>query len=264
MAATGGQTRHQKGAEGSQARLAQPWAGASPAQQERWEMRFGPQNHAGSQGKGGGVEEALGPGAQGWGNEPRWPWNVSGPCERFLVPSLCQVGQEGTGVLLWFGLSRTQRSQCWMQPRPRAQGGPSSTCSQPGLAPAPGYSHGGSMPGVPNQALALFSTVVLLCEMQGPGGMRMRRGRGCSSLPAPCQRQEGELELLSQDGDSSLGRWQGWLRAAPGPSQPLATAQFLLKPVGFCSCHRHRSSHILSRPKAAFQPSSRSASAGSA
>lgn len=143
VAATGGQTRHRKGAEGSQARLAQPWAGASPAQQERWEMRFGPQNHAGSQGKGGGVEEALGPGAQGWGNEPRWPWNVSGPCERFLVLSLCQVGQEGTGVLLWFGLSRTQRSQCWMQPQPRAQGGPSSTCSQPGLAPAPGYSHGG-------------------------------------------------------------------------------------------------------------------------
>lgn len=32
------------------------------------------------------------------------------------------------------------------------------------------------MPGVPNQALALFSVVVLLCEMQGPGGMRMRRG----------------------------------------------------------------------------------------
>lgn len=27
-----------------------------------------------------------------------------------------------------------------------------------------------------------------------------------------------------------------------GSEQPSVTAQFLLKPVGFCSCHRHRSS----------------------
>lgn len=69
-----------QGAVGSQARLAQPWAGASPAQQERGEMRFGPQNHAG-------------------GKEGEWrkPWNVSGPCGRFLVPSLCQG--RGRGAL---------------------------------------------------------------------------------------------------------------------------------------------------------------------
>lgn len=70
-------------------------------------------------------------------------WEVPGALSVPGQGQRCQVGQEETGVLLQFGLSRTQRSQCWMQPLPRAQGGPRSTRSQPGLAPAPGHSHGG-------------------------------------------------------------------------------------------------------------------------
>lgn len=86
--------------------------------------------------------------------------------------------------------------------------------------------------------------------------MRSGEAEDAPNLPAPCQRQEGELELLS--------RMVTALGEGGRAGSELATAQFLLKPVGFCSCHRHRSSHILSRPKAAFQPSSCSASAGSA
>lgn len=71
-----------------------------------------------------------------------------------------QVGQEGTGALLHFGLSRAQMGQCWM---PRAQGG--------AAAPSLGWLHPLGIAGrVPNQTPALFSAVVLLCEMQRPGG----------------------------------------------------------------------------------------------
>lgn len=143
VAATGGQSRH-GGAVGSQARLAQPWAGASPAQQEVGGEIWSPKPCWG-QGRGGG-------GALGWGNELWWLWNVTGPCGgpgALSVPGqgqrgpglpLSQVGQEGRGVWLQFGLSRTQMSQCWVQLLPGAQRGPRSTCSLPGLAAAPGHS----------------------------------------------------------------------------------------------------------------------------
>lgn len=101
------------------------------------------------------------------------------------------------------------------------------------------------MPRVPNQPLALFSIVVLLCEMQGPGGVRVRMrsgeaedavpeagGGAGAALPGQCQ-PSGKVAELAQ--------------SSPKPGQPLATAQFLLKPVGFCSCQRHRSSPATGR-----------------
>lgn len=80
-----------QGPVGSQARQAQPWAGASPAQQERGEMRFGPQNHAWDKEE---VEEALECEWSLW--EVPGAFSVPGQGHRCLGLPLSQVGQEGT------------------------------------------------------------------------------------------------------------------------------------------------------------------------
>lgn len=80
--------------------------------------------------------------------------SVPGKGQRCLGLPLSPRGREGTGAVLQFAFSRTQISQCCM---PRAQGGSRSSCSQLGLAAPLGIPMRGSMPGVPNQALALFS-----------------------------------------------------------------------------------------------------------
>lgn len=84
-------------------------------------------------------------------------WEVLCPlCAKAGVPwappePVSVLGQEGTGALLQFELSRTQMCQCWM---PRAQGG--APAPSPGWLQPLGIATRGSMPGL-HQALALFS-----------------------------------------------------------------------------------------------------------
>lgn len=136
VAATGGQTRHQWGLWAAKPGCHSLGRGFSGTAGEVGDGIWSPKPCWG-QGKGR-VEEALGPGEPGWGNEPWWPWNVSGPWGRFLVPSLCcpSAGcshcpghREGPGA----------PSQGWHQPL--------------------GIPTRGSMPGVPHWALALFSAL---------------------------------------------------------------------------------------------------------
>lgn len=116
-------------------------------------MRFGPQNHAGDREKGG-LEEALECDWSLW--EVPGSFSVPGQGQRCLGLPLSQVGQEGTGALLHFGLSSPAvpvhreglgaPSLGWLQPLDIPMGVPCPWCqTRPWLC-------------------SLF-VVVLICEM---------------------------------------------------------------------------------------------------
>lgn len=189
-------------------------------------MRFGPQNHAGGQGKEG-VEEALGPGAQGWGNEPWWPWNVSGPCGRFLVPSLCQGrgrgarwGRRKWGFCCSLGSAGLRGPSAGCSHCPGQREGPGAPAPSQGWRQPLGIPTGGSMPGVPNQALALFSVVVLLCEMQGPGGMRRGEAEDAPTFLPHARDRRGSWNCSP---GMVTALWEGGRAGSeqpPGPASP--------------------------------------------
>lgn len=91
------------------------------------------------------------------------------------------------------------------------------------------------------------------CSMRckGPEGMRSGEAGDAPAFLPHARGRRGSWNCTQDDrslaGATGGGR-QGWPGAAHGSQEsPRATAQFLLKPVGFCSCHRHRSSPATGR-----------------